>query len=280
MGRVRRGCALRGPSDPVGDRRVRVVAVRDPVRAVPALDAVAGARREGAGGAPSRPRARESSPRLGAAVCAVLALLSKEVAASLPVLLLGYDWLLLHSASPAARRRALMVVVPLGLVTALTMVYRVRSLAGTDATVAAAPLLNLLTQSIVIWRYLGLMLWPSGQSIMHSAHTVTTLADPLGLAAAAGLRGARRRRVHPAAAVAAAGDGRVVVVRLHRAVVERHRAARDDGRAPRLRGECRHRDGRHGARRAAARTRRNGRRARADVVQGRLCRWCSRSAWC
>jgi len=124
---------------------------------------------------------------LGAAVCALLALLSKEVAASLPVLLLGYDWLLLHSASPSARRRALMVVVPLGLVTAVTMVYRVRSLAGTDATVAAAPLLNLLTQSIVIWRYLGLMLWPSGQSIMHSAHTVTTLADPLGLAAAAGL---------------------------------------------------------------------------------------------
>ena len=80
-----------------------------------------------------------------------------------------------------------MVVVPLGLVTAVTMVYRVRSLAGTDATVAAAPLLNVLTQSIVIWRYLGLMLWPSGQSIMHSAHTVTTLADPLGLAAAAGL---------------------------------------------------------------------------------------------
>ena len=67
------------------------------------------------------------------------------------------------------------------------MLYRVRSLAGTDATVASAPVLNLLTQSIVIWRYLGLMVWPSGQTIMHGAHTVTTLADPLGVAAAAGL---------------------------------------------------------------------------------------------
>lgn len=126
---------------------------------------------------------------VGAALCAMLALLSKEVAASLPLLLLGYDWLLLHSARPAARRWALAVVVPLGVITALTMVYRVHSLAGADAAVAPAPLLNLLTQSIVIWRYLGLMLWPSGQSIMHSAHTVTTLADPLGLAAAAGLVG-------------------------------------------------------------------------------------------
>ena len=119
--------------------------------------------------------------------CAMLALLSKEVAASLPVLVLGYDWLVGRSSSAATRRRALIVVVPLGLVIGLAVLYRVRSLAGTDATVAAAPVLNLLTQSIVIWRYLGLMVWPSGQAIMHGAHTVTTLGDPLGLVAAAGL---------------------------------------------------------------------------------------------
>ncbi|MEO7273700.1 MAG: hypothetical protein ABIX28_16260, partial [Vicinamibacterales bacterium] len=129
---------------------------------------------------------RRAVAGVAAVACAGLGLLSKEVAAALPVLLLGYDWLV-RNASPAARRRALLVFVPLGLIVGLTVLYRVRSLAGTDATVATAPVLNLLTQSIVIWRYLGLMVWPSGQTIMHSAHTVTTLADPLGLAAAAGL---------------------------------------------------------------------------------------------
>ena len=50
-------------------------------------------------------------------------------------------------------------------------------------------MLNALTQSIVIWRYLALMVFPVGQAIMHETRAVTTIADPVALLATAGLVG-------------------------------------------------------------------------------------------
>ena len=55
---------------------------------------------------------------------------------------------------------------------------------GTDVSTSV---LNVLTQAIVIWRYVALLVWPHGQSIMHAVHRVTSPADPLALAALAGL---------------------------------------------------------------------------------------------
>jgi Tfp pilus assembly protein PilF len=49
--------------------------------------------------------------------------------------------------------------------------------------------LNLLTQSIVIWRYLGMLMLPTGQSIMHAVHAVTSITDPIALGALGGLVG-------------------------------------------------------------------------------------------
>lgn len=66
-----------------------------------------------------------------------------------------------------------------------------------------APVLNGMTQAIVIWRYVGLLAWPAGQSIMHAVHRVTSVLDPLswvalmalGLALAAAFRLRKSRPV-------------------------------------------------------------------------------------
>jgi tetratricopeptide (TPR) repeat protein len=134
-------------------------------------------------------------------------MLSKEVAASLPILFVAYDWLLLPGDTARKRRRALMLI-PVALLIAGAVAYRVRSLAGGDAALSTAPVLNLLTQSIVIWRYLAMMAVPAGQAIMHETRTITTLADPVALVAAGGLAalaGAafRARRVSPLYALGA-----------------------------------------------------------------------------
>jgi Flp pilus assembly protein TadD len=119
--------------------------------------------------------------------CGLLAMLSKEVAASLPILFVAYDWLLLPGDIRAKRQRLVRVFVPFALLTAAFLVYRVGRLGGVDAGLAKAPLLNLLGQSIVIWRYLAMMVVPAGQAIMHQTRTISSLTDPVALLAAAGL---------------------------------------------------------------------------------------------
>ena len=130
---------------------------------------------------------RRAFATVGACACGLLAMLSKEVAAALPVLFIAHDWLLLPGDLAPKRRRLVRVLIPAAVITLGLLVYRVRLLAGVDASLAKAPVLNVLTQSIVIWRYLVMMVVPAGQTIMHQTHTVTTLADPLGILAALGL---------------------------------------------------------------------------------------------
>jgi tetratricopeptide (TPR) repeat protein len=138
------------------------------------------------GSAPASPRHRTLAGA-GAVLCGVLAMLSKEVAASLPILFVAYDWLLLPGEVAAKRRRLVLVFLPITLLTMAALAYRVGALTGADARLSKAPLLNLLTQSIVIWRYLAMMVVPAGQAIMHEHRPITTLTDPVALVAAAGL---------------------------------------------------------------------------------------------
>ena len=142
-------------------------------------------------------------PAVLAFAFAALALASKEVAVMLPVVLLAYDWLLGPGGEEARRRRRRRYVLP---ALALVMVAGLVRLAALGAASAApglqAALLNLLTQSIVIWRYAALLVWPHGQSIMHAVHRVTTPTDPAGLAAIVALAAAivlavRVRRAAP-----------------------------------------------------------------------------------
>jgi tetratricopeptide (TPR) repeat protein len=113
--------------------------------------------------------------------------LSKEIGLVLPVVLLAYDWLLFPGDSAPRRRRTWFVFVPSVILVALVAAYRFSIAAGPLS--AGAPLLNLWTQSIVIWRYLGLFFVPVGQSIMHAVHTVTSLGDPKALLALSALAG-------------------------------------------------------------------------------------------
>ncbi len=131
--------------------------------------------------------ARGGALWLAAGITALLAVLSKEVGLVLPVVLLAYDWLLVPGDPAIRRRRTWFVFVPCVILLAVVAVYRLSVAAGPLS--AEAPLLNLWTQSIVIWRYLRLFFVPVGQSIMHAVHAVTSLADPKALLALGGLAG-------------------------------------------------------------------------------------------
>ena len=135
-----------------------------------------------------------------AVVCALLALASKETALVLPLVFLLYDWLL-RPGPDEHRPKRLALIVGLLAVFAIAGAYRISTLPQATGGLSAA-LLNLLTQAIVIWRYVGLLVWPVGQSLMHSVHRVVTAADPLGWIAIVGLvlvmtAAIRFRRSHP-----------------------------------------------------------------------------------
>ena len=124
-------------------------------------------------------------PVVGLLVFGALALLSKEVAVVLPIVLLTYDWLLLPSTAQARRRRFDCAFAPAIGVLGAGALFRLSHAAGPISS--ETPLYNFLTQSIVIWRYLRLLILPAGQSIMHGVHTVTSAGDPLAWTAVAGL---------------------------------------------------------------------------------------------
>jgi cytochrome c-type biogenesis protein CcmH/NrfG len=126
------------------------------------------------------------TPAAGAIVCALLAIASKEIGLVLPIVVLAYDWLLRPGDESARRRRFWRIFVPAFAVLCAIAAYRLLAMGGVSSS-AASPLLNMLTQAIVIWRYVGLLVWPWGQSIMHGVHRATTVADPLGWAALAAL---------------------------------------------------------------------------------------------
>jgi tetratricopeptide (TPR) repeat protein len=151
----------------------------------------------------------------GAIAAAVFALGSKETAAAIPFVLLAYDaWVL--SPAEASRgedpngwkRRLLLLYMPAFAVLAIGAVIRLRSLVTAGALIDRGPVENVLTQAIVIWRYIGLLVMPVGQTIMHDVRFVTSMFDARGLLALAGLVGAavmaiRMRARHPLVAVGA-----------------------------------------------------------------------------
>ena len=123
----------------------------------------------------------------GAVLCGLLAIASKEIGLVLPFVVLAYDWLLRPGEEAARRKRLWRVFVPAFVLLAGVGVYRLLALRGISSGTALGPLLNMLTQAIVIWRYVGLLAWPAGQSIMHGVHRVTSVADPNAWVGFAGL---------------------------------------------------------------------------------------------
>jgi tetratricopeptide (TPR) repeat protein len=122
-----------------------------------------------------------------AAACGVLAIASKETGLVLPIVFLAYDWLLRPGDDAARRWRLWRLVVPVFALFAVMAAYRFMMLPGIPGGSVMAPVLNGMTQAIVIWRYVGLLAWPGGQSIMHAVHRVTSVLDPLSWVALAAL---------------------------------------------------------------------------------------------
>lgn len=118
----------------------------------------------------------------------VLGLLSKETAAMLPLLLVTADLLIVGRPGEARRRRLLRFHLPL---TALVVAAGAARLAVWARLERGAEAIGLwqhvLTEAEVAWRYVGLLLLPVGQSIMHQVATVTDPLDPSALAALAAL---------------------------------------------------------------------------------------------
>jgi protein O-mannosyl-transferase len=116
-----------------------------------------------------------------AALFWVLALLSKEVAIVFPAVVFAYDYLLLPDSATRRRQRLWRLYFPCTVLLVAGAAYRLSRASGPMST--ESPLLNLWTQSIVIWRYVALAIAPVGQSIMHSVHRVTSLGDVKALLA-------------------------------------------------------------------------------------------------
>jgi hypothetical protein len=138
-----------------------------------------------------------------ATVFGALALGSSGAAAGLPLITLAYDaWVL---RDPGWRRRLWRVYVPAMAAVGLMATWDLPAVLSADRVPPRGLLNNLLTEAIVTWRYLALLIVPAGQAIVHQVHWATSAADPLALLALAGLAAAtvvavRARHAAPVAA--------------------------------------------------------------------------------
>jgi Flp pilus assembly protein TadD len=143
-----------------------------------------------AGGA----RGRAAALRAGTVVVTLLALLSKQSAATLPAALVLFDHLFCPGTAGARLRRlappaaAAAIVVALLLGSTANDLRAVTAQFSRDEAASLPPwLAYLATQPGVLLRYLGLFLLPVGQTLEHDVPVVTALAAPSTLLPAGGL---------------------------------------------------------------------------------------------
>jgi protein O-mannosyl-transferase len=140
---------------------------------------------------------------IAAAAFGALAAASSGAAVALPVVILVYDvWVL---KAPGWKGRVWRAYLPAMVAIAILAAWDLRLVLSADRVPARGVATNLLTEAIVIWRYLGLLVVPAGQSIVHQVRWVTSAADPIGLLALAGIAAAivaaiRFRHAAPVAA--------------------------------------------------------------------------------
>jgi tetratricopeptide (TPR) repeat protein len=117
----------------------------------------------------------------------VLGLMCKETAAALPLIVWAWDALFLDGSAEEKRRRQLRLHLPLtALLLAGGIARLVLHLRAEQSGVRPFDA-QLWTQLCVMWRYLGLFLWPASQSIAHSVHTARSPLEGEVVLAIAGL---------------------------------------------------------------------------------------------
>lgn len=146
---------------------------------------------------------RQDSPRwlFAALVPLVLGLASREVAAMVPFFLLAADRLLQLGSAAGRRRRLWAFHLPLVLLVAAGGAWRLHSYLTAESQGLPRPVAaHALTELVIFWRYLSLVVFPVAQSIVHPAQRIATpwhpalLAAVAALAAAAAAAWALRRR--------------------------------------------------------------------------------------
>ena len=114
----------------------------------------------------------------------VLSLASKESAAMLPFLLLAWDRLILGPEASGARRRLMTFHLPFVTMISIAGVVRVAVFVFIEHGVHLASFWeNLRVEAVVVWRYVGLMLVPVAQSLVHDVRPPSGPFD-LGVLAA------------------------------------------------------------------------------------------------
>jgi protein O-mannosyl-transferase len=138
---------------------------------------------------------------IAAAIFGALAIGSSSSAAALPLIALAYDaWVLRDPRWPLRLAR---IYAPATLVIFSVAAWRLT--ASVDAVVPPrGPIVNLLSEARVVWRYLGLLVLPRGQSLVHDVQW-TSWSDPVSIVALGALAAAiafaiRARRTYPLAA--------------------------------------------------------------------------------
>lgn len=123
-------------------------------------------------------------------LCWILALTAKEVGAMLVILLLCYDFLFLDSAERQRTRRLWRLHLPLLTIIAIGASVRAIGYLTQESQLGTGVMWhNALTQLTVFWRYLGLLILPLNQSLVHSVAEVSGVFNLWVLLSAAGLAG-------------------------------------------------------------------------------------------
>ncbi len=133
---------------------------------------------------------RQDSPRwlFAALVPLVLGLASREVAAMVPFFLLAADRLLQLGSEAGRRRRLWTFHLPLVLLVVAGGAWRLHSYLTAESQGLPRPVAaHALTELVIFWRYLSLVLLPVAQSIVHPAQRIATPWHPALLAAVAAL---------------------------------------------------------------------------------------------
>jgi hypothetical protein len=143
--------------------------------------------------------ASERTSGILAVASGALALGSSSSAAALPVVVLVYDlWVLRRPGWPVRLAR---IYAPFTLAVVSAAGWYWTGIES-PAVPARGALANLLSEGVVVWRYLALLMFPSGQALVHDVDWATSLLHPPGLAAIVALATAfaiavRQRRSYP-----------------------------------------------------------------------------------
>lgn len=114
----------------------------------------------------------------------VAAVLTRELAAVLPIVLFAYDRLFIDDGQPGKRHRWWRLHAPLIGLSAAAAVIRLAVFAYVEHPDETVLLWSaILDQAIVSWRYAALFVNPSGQAIYHEVRPVLSMWDPRGLLA-------------------------------------------------------------------------------------------------